>query len=355
IWIVNQYASTPETGMGGRHYYLSRELAKLGYKVYLIAASYTHLMRKHPEVYKSYDIQPIDDFNFVWIKVPNYPHAHSIKRILNWFLFAWKVRGLVNVIPDKPDSILCSSPSLISFLGAKYLSNKYSRARLVFEVRDIWPMTLVCLGGYSLRHPFIRFLQWIEDKAYQDSDRVISNLKNSVEHMTNRGMDSAKFTWVPNGFSIDEVSQKQELSETVISQLPTNKFIVGYAGTFGISNALDSLFEAAKILKDQPGIAFVLVGEGKGKNELKELVARNKLSNVCIINSIPKEKIQKILSMFDLLFIAAKKSPLYHYGVSPNKLYDYFYSGKPIIYAIESGDYTPVLDSGAGLQIPAED
>ena len=71
---------------------------------------------------------------------------------------------------DKPDAILYSSPALVGFLGVKYLSNEYPDARLVFEVRDIWPLTLVELGGYSPKHPFIRLLQWIEDKAYRDSD-----------------------------------------------------------------------------------------------------------------------------------------------------------------------------------------
>ena len=81
IWIINQYASTPETGMGGRHYHMARELVKQGHKVYLVAASYTHLLRKPPKVEQSYQVQPIEDFNFVWMKMPYYDNAHSIKRI----------------------------------------------------------------------------------------------------------------------------------------------------------------------------------------------------------------------------------------------------------------------------------
>ncbi|WP_090496569.1 glycosyltransferase family 4 protein [Pseudomonas borbori] len=353
VWIINQYASTPETGMGGRHYYLARELTKQGYKVYLIAASYTHLLRHPPSIEQAYEIQPIEGFNFVWVKLPAYLEAHSKKRIFNWFAFSWKLRGLKSVIPDPPEAILYSSPSLVGYLGAKYLASYY-RARLAFEVRDIWPLTLVELGGYSSKHPFIRFLQWVEDKAYREADVVLSNLKNSVTHMVARGMSRDKFSWIPNGFSMDEVAEKQALSQATCGQLPDGKFVVGYAGTMGLANALDSLVQAADILKNNVDIAVVLVGSGKEKNNLKQLVGEKNLSNVYFVDAIPKAQIQSVLNCFDVCFIGLTGDPLFRFGVSPNKLFDYFYSAKPVIYAIESGEYTPVTDSQSGVQIPAE-
>ena len=355
IWIINQYASTPETGMGGRHFHLARELAKQGHKVYLVAASYTHILRQPPKVKASCQIQLIEGIHFVWLKMPCYSNAHSKKRIINWFLFAWKLRGLINTIADKPDTILYSSPSLIGFLGSMHIKNVYKNTRLVFEVRDIWPLTLIQVGGYSANNLFIRFLQWIEDKAYRDSESVISNLKNAVEHMVSRGMDRSKFTWIPNGFSMDEVKQKQDLPESVLTQLPKDKFVIGYTGTLGIANALESLIEAAEILKEQTAMAFVLVGEGKEKARLKELVKAKGLINIYFIDAIPKAQIQSILSFFDVCFLGLTKDPLFKFGVSPNKLMDYFYSGKPIVYAIESGSYTPVADACAGIQVNAED
>jgi len=353
IWLINQYASTLETGMGGRHYHLARELTKQGYKVYLIAASYTHLLRHPPSIEANYQIYSEEGINIVWIKVPSYPDAHSKRRILNWFAFSWRLRGLGKYIPDAPDAILYSSPSLIGFLGAKYLSAHYN-ARLAFEVRDIWPLTLVELGGYSPNHPFIRFLQWLEDKAYREADFVISNLKNSVAHMANRGMPRSKFTWIPNGFSMDEVNEKQVLNQNAGGQLPDGKFVVGYTGTLGLANALGSLIEAAEIIQDQPDIAVVLVGSGKEKNSLERLVEEKSLSNVHFIDAVPKAQIQSILSRFDACFIGLTRDSLFRFGVSPNKLFDYFYSAKPIIYAIESGEYTPVTDSQSGIQISAE-
>ncbi|MBE0508553.1 MAG: glycosyltransferase family 4 protein [Marinospirillum sp.] len=354
VWIIHQYASTPETGIGGRHYYLGRELAKKGFQVYLIASANHHLLREKPQFEGRFKLEAAEGFTLVWVKMPDYIEAHSKQRALNWFLFPWRIQKLARLLPDKPDTILASSPSPIAFLGAQRLAKKF-KSRLIFEVRDIWPLTLTEIGGYSPRHPFIRIMQWVEDKAYQDADAVVSNLKNSVEHMVSRGMQREKFTWIPNGFSLDEVNQKVPLNSAAASQLPENKFIVGYTGTLGVANALDALIEAAERLQHYPDIAFVLVGGGKEKAALQALVTEKQLDNVFFIDPIPKVEIQAMLSEFNACYIGLKKDPLFRFGVSPNKLFDYLYSGKPIVYGIDSGEYKPIEEAKAGLQVPAQD
>src|SRR5690606_34438984 len=229
--IFNQYASTPGTGMGGRHYYLARELAKQGHKVYLVAEANHHLLRERVAIEDTFKFEPIDGFTFVWVKLPTYNDAHSNQRVINWFLFSWHIRKLSYLIPDKPDALLCSSPSLVTFLGVQHLAKRF-KARLVFEVRDIWPLTLTKIGGYSKSHPVVRLMQWLEDRAYRDSEFVISNLKNAVEHMASRGMDPEKFRWIPNGISLDEAETAVPLDESFRARLPKDKFIVGYTGTF---------------------------------------------------------------------------------------------------------------------------
>ena len=350
IWLINQYASTPDTGMGGRHYYLARELARQGHRVYLVAAGFTHLLQRPKKLNKAFEIQPVAGFSFVWIRTPEYPQAHSRKRIFNWLLFAWKLRQLPRVIPDAPDAILYSSPSPVGYLGAQWLSRHYN-ASLTFDVRDIWPMSLIHIGGYSSRHLFIRFLQWLEDKAYRESDRVVSNLRNAVAHMESRGMDPLKFAWIPNGFSMDEVSNAQPLPSETLALLPRDKFIVGYAGTLGFANKLDTLIEAADLLKVESDIAFVVVGGGREESALQELARKKNLRNVLFIKTIPKAQVQSMLAMFDACYIGLAKDPLFKFGVSPNKLFDYLYAGKPILYAIDSGDYEPVGEIRAGIQV----
>lgn len=352
IWIINQYASTPETGMGGRHYYFAKELAKQGHNVYLIAASYTHILHKPAKVEQNYETQSNNGFNFVWVKMPHYQHAHSIKRVFNWFWFAWKLRGLKNNIQDKPDVILCSSPSLVSFLGAKQLA-KHFKARLIFDVRDIWPLTLIELGGYSRKHPFVRVLQWIENLVYKESDHVISNWPYAVEHMIHHGLNRANFTWLPNGFSLEEFETKIALSPSQLGKIPKGKFIIGYTGTLGKANALDVLLNTAQIMKSIEDIAFVIVGGGKEEDELIREIKERELDNIYYLGSISKAQIPSMLSNFDVCYVGFRKNPLYRFGSSLNKLPEYFASRKPIIYSIDS-PFKPVNDADAGITVPAE-
>lgn len=353
IWIVHQYASTPETGMGGRHFYLAQELAKQGHKVYVIASSANHLLHSQPKLTGDITFEPVAGFTFVWVKMPHYSEAHSKQRALNWFLFPWRIQKLAKLIKDKPDAVLCSSPSPIAFLGAQRLAKKF-KAKLVFEVRDIWPLTLTEVGGYSSKHPFIRFMQWVENKAYRDSDRVVSNLKNSVEHMVEHGLEREKFTWVANGFSLDEVQNAVPLEVEVVDQLPINKFIVGYAGTFGLANDLYTFIDAAEILNNEKEISFVLVGGGKDKKKLIDYISSKNIKNITILDFIKKKQVQSMLAKFDALAVGAKKEPMYRFGVSPNKLFDYLYAAKPILYYIESGDYKPIESSDAGIEVESE-
>ena len=353
FWLINQYSSTPETAMGGRHYYLAQELAKKGHKVYVVAGSYSHLLREPKQFSEKYLVEEITpNFSFIWVNLPEYQEAHSKKRVFNWFNFSWKLKGLDNIISDSPDAILYSSPSPIGYLGAKFLANKF-KSKFIFEVRDIWPLTLIELGSYSPQHPFIRLMQWIEDRAYKKADFVFSNLFNAIEHMQTRGLDKTKFHWIPNGISLQEVMSKDPLALSTLNEIPKDKFIVGYTGTLGVANAMDDLIKAASIVTSNNAIHFVLVGSGKEKEFLSEQARSLNLNNITFIDAIPKKQIQSMLEQFDVCYIGWQKNALYRFGIAPNKLPEYLFAGKPIIHAF-SGKGDVIQQANAGLTIEAE-
>ena len=341
-------------GQGGRHRHLARELAARGHKVSLIAARWTHYVSDAHDADAALEVEDFEGFRFVRIPVPRYSGAHDKRRIFNWFLFSRRLRRVPALLNEKPDVILYSSPSPVGFLGAERLARR-SGARLVFEVRDIWPLTLIEIGGYSPGHPFIRLLQWIEDRAYARSDRVVSNLRGAVEHMVGRGMDRSKFAWVPNGFSLADVERVDPVSPSVLQRIPEGKFLVCYAGTIGAANGLINMIEAAERLRDHEEIAFVIVGKGSEEAALKQKVRDRGLRNVHFVGSVSKTQVQSVLKLMDVCFVGLRPEGLFRFGVSPNKLFDYLYAGKPIIYAIDSGDYRPVETFAAGIQIPPGD
>jgi glycosyltransferase involved in cell wall biosynthesis len=186
------------------------------------------------------------------------------------------------------------------------------------------------------------------------SDAEVSNLRNSVENMVSRGMEARKFTWIPNGFSRDEISESIALTKSADNQLPDNQFVVGYVGTIGRANALRNLVNAAERLKDNQDISFVFVGDGREKPVLERIASDKGLTNIRFFGPIPKAQVHEMIQKFSICYIGWVDSDLYRFGIAANKIFDYMCAGKPIVHAY-SGACDPVIEAKAGLGVPAED
>ena len=251
----------------------------------------------------------------------------------------------------KPDVIIVSPMAPFPIVPAWILSKIYG-AKLIYEVKDIWPLSLIELGGFAPTHPFIRFMAWFERFALEKSDIIVSNLQNYGEHMHKDVGIQREFEWISNGVDLDELSQNEPLNTDVAKKIPKNKFIIGYTGTVGVANALESFCEAAKLLENKKDILFVIVGDGQQKKNLMQKYVN--AGNILFIDAIAKKEVQSMLALFDACYIGLKKENLFKYGVSPNKLYDYMYSAKPVIYAIDSGANNIVKTAECGVSVEAE-
>ena len=354
IWIINQYAALPkECILGGRTHHLAREFTKMGHQVYVIGASWHHHLIGRAYTETAPDLDTSEGYNFVRLPVPYYANAHDKRRILNWFLFRTRLRRLERLIPHAPDAIYFSSPSLIPATGALRLARRYG-ARFGFEVRDIWPLTLSHIGGFSKNHPLIFYMQRIEDQMYSHCDLAVSPLSNAVEHMVGRGLDPAKYLNIPNGFSEAELGNPMALSSEIKQLIPKADFVLGYTGTIGAANKMSSLISATEILKDEQGIAFCIVGHGNEKAGLQDRACAAGLNNVHFLPPIDKRQVQSMLNHFDVGCLVWTDSDLYRYGISSNKLCDYMYAGLPILHSY-SGWGDPVAAHNMGITVPAED
>lgn len=336
IWIINEYAGSPYHGMEFRHYYLSQSLKNLGYHVTIITASYSHLFKKLPEVHQKLTLQNIDGIDYLWIKVPRYTASHSKKRVWKWIVFTLSLFRLPIHQLSKPDFIILSPMQTMPIMPALYWKKKF-KSKLIFEVKDIWPLSIIELGGYSPSHPFIKLLKYFEKISIQKSDAIVSVLPNYGEYLKEQWF-SKKIYYIPNGIDLNEMNKTEALSDEIEKQIPSDKFIVGYAGTLGIANAMNYLIDAAKLLSNEKNILFVIVGDGSEKNNL--IKQAEKLNNVLFLPSLPKRQIQNLLQKFDVCYIGLQNTPLFRYGVSPNKIFDYMYAAKPIVFAVPSPNNT---------------
>jgi glycosyltransferase involved in cell wall biosynthesis len=352
VWIVNQYAGSRHHGMEYRHFYLGRELVAKGYDVTIVSGSFSHLFTNPPVVDSTITIEALDGIRYCWLRIPRYTGV-GLARAFNMVTYALKLlspklRGL-----PRPGTIIVSSPSPLPILPATLLAKRY-RAQLVFEVRDIWPLTLVELGWRSRLSPLVAVMGWLERFAYRRADWVASPLPNALAHMSRYGVGPERFSYVPNGVALSEFDEAKPLSPATREQLPSGKFVVGYVGTMGPANALQELVRAAAVLRGRTSIEFVLVGTGRSKETLRTVAEELRLDNIRFLDPVPREEVPAVLGACDALFVGLQRSELYHFGISPNKLFDYMYSGTPIVQAIPGGVNDLVAAAGCGITVEAE-
>ena len=344
---VNQYGSTPQTGYGGRYFYIARELAK-NHEVSMISVSNHHLIRDPVKFSGLYHQAMVDGIYITWIKLLPYSSPRSFIRVANWFLFA--LIFPIFLARKSIDQLHYTSPSPVGFLGA-FFSARLKRVKLVFDIRDVWPETLVCLGGISKAHPLVVFFGWLERFAYRSADRLTSNLPNFDVRLRELGIDTGKFEWVPNGVLLEEADLSRINSDYLFPTTLRSKKIVCYTGALGEANALKVLLEAAVQLKDSEDIKFVFIGDGGQRSHLEGFVNLNKLQNCFFLGSVPKKDIYKVQALSNILCIGALDSPLYRYGVAANKLFEYIYSNTPVIYYVNTPNYSPVSDAKCGIEV----
>ena len=346
VWIVNQYASTLDVGFGGRSYFLAEELAKRGHKINVFACSSWNLFYNQPNIKGKFFVSMTDPFSFTWFKGIRYTNSHSIKRIFNWVIFSFNLLLYGLKSKEKPDVIICSVQPLFCWPVCWVLARKF-KAKLIIDVRDIWPLTLVKLGGMNKFHPLIIILNVIENWSYKYSDLIISPIKYLDQHIKDKKITGKPFHFIANGFKPFE-----HKNYSPIISLPDNKFSILYCGTIGLANALHNLIDAAELLKEMDFV-FVLVGEGGEKEALVQKAKNLKLTNVEFVHSVSRNDAQIMMRSADALYIGAKNTDLYKYGVSPNKLFEYFNAARPVIFSIDS-KFQPVQEANAGVVVPPE-
>lgn len=349
IWVINQFAGTDKSGWGERHYFLSKHWVKMGYDVTIISGSYNHVFNNLPDAPNQYNIEDVNSTRFCWIKVPKYK-GQSVKRFWSFFIFMIKVLFVPITKVGKPDVIIISSMPIFPVFTAYLLKKVHKAKTLIFEIRDIWPLTLIYLGDVSPKSLAVRLLGWFEKFGYKKADYIVSLLPNAKNHFEKVANAGHKFVYIPNGLD-HSVLSVEPLDEEMEKQFPENKFIIGYTGTIGLANALEYFVEAAGLLKDDPRFHFIVIGDGYLKDEL--IKSSKGFDNITFFKKIRKNQVLSAVKNFDVCFVGRNDSPLFEHGVSANKYFDYMLAGKPIL---DSNNHIkdPVELSGCGIIVKPE-
>ncbi len=356
IWIFNQYNMPPEYGHLNRHYNFGKYLKRAGYEPIVFVGSHLHNSKKQMILDKSlYKRYKKCEFSYVFVKTCDYSKS-KIKRIYAMFEFYKNLFKITNDF-DKPDTIIGSSAHPLAAIAAIQLAKKY-KCQSIVEIRDLWPESFVAYNIVRKSNPLLKLLYVFEKLIYKKADKLIFSMAGGLEYIFEKGWDKGqggpidinKVHHINNGVDLEVfdynkkhfVFEDKDLSDE-------KKFKVVYTGSIRVVNKLEKIIDVAKIIKD-PDIKFLIWGDGDQLEVLKNQVEAERIDNISFKGKVGKEYIPYITTKAQLNISVGDNLSLFRYGVSPNKMFDYFASGRPILFTFKVG-FSLIDRYSAGIEL----
>ena len=352
---VNQFLVTPDTPGGTRHFDFATRLRRLAVPVELIASDLNlterRFTRRRGATQLGAITEEIAGVPVHWLWASPY-RGNDWRRYANQVTFAASVLAFLLRAPVGAGTVFIgSSPSLLA-AEATALAAARRGVRFVLEVRDLWPESLIEVSGRETA--VARGLRRIADDLYRRADRIVLLAERNGDAIAARGIDPAKFLFVPNSVDPEMFVRPAPHGGP---PLPEGQFCAVYAGAHGPANDLDTLLDAAKILRERGDarIQVVLVGDGPEKPRLRERASAEHLDNVTFLDPVPKLAIPGLFARCHAGVLVLRDLPLFRYGVSPNKLFDYMGASLPVVTNV-AGDCTDIVErAGCGMAVAPGD
>lgn len=341
ILIFYQYFGTPLGGWSTRYYEFTRRWVAEGHEVTVVTSPY----------YKS-DIkadgfvsrQQIEGVNLIVIDLPDSNKQSFIRRAWNALRFA--LVSIYYALSEQHDVVISSSGPITTAIPGLF-SKSIRRKKLVFEVRDLWPRGGIELG--KIKNPMIKsFSLWFEKLIYRNSDLVVACSEGMVQGVLEIN-SKVKTLNIPNSSDVElfgATAEKPSFPSGFNSSFPL--FI--YAGSLGLMDDCRQIIEGASLVKDS-NFNLVFIGDGADRKELEDLAVKfSLLGKVFFLGLVPKTEVVKWFGIARASFVTFKDLPVLHTN-SPNKMFDSFASGVPIIQSTRGWIYDLVKNSACGINV----
>ena len=366
VWILNHYAAPPNDPAGVRHYTLARAVVERGASATVFAAGFRHGIGDDrlsgTSLVRS---ESYDGVQFVWVRTVSY-RDNTWLRMLN--MVSYSVMAVFAQIGRRsPTVVVGSSVHPFAALAGWFIA-RLRGATFIFEVRDIWPQTLVDIGAMADNSSVARLLYALEAFLTRRADTVISLLPGLGDYLESRGLPSAHVRYLPNGLDLAAFdaaigSPPDRQDDTVASLLASierwksgGETVFAWVGAHGRINRLGIVLEAVSIVNQSSDTAIhaLFVGDGPEKPALVAKAASLELGNVTFADPIPKQSVPLVLDAVDAGVIHSARMPVHRYGVSFNKLFDYMAARLPVVFAVET-PYDFVEQEHAGLTVAPDE
>jgi len=350
ILVVHQYYLFPGQPGGSRFNELARLWSDRGHAVTVIAGTVNYSTGEIPEAYrKRWVVREMDGPVTVFrCHVPSSYGKSYAGRM--WAFFGFTLSAATAALRAPPaDVVIATSPPLVAALPG-YLAARLRRARLIFEIRDLWPESAITTGVLKKDAALTRILYALEKWARRTADKVNVLTPAFRDDLIARGLKKDEdIVFVPNGADV-ELFQPGPRDNDIRRQFGWgDKKVFLYAGAHGRANALGQWVAAAERLKDRPDILLVSVGDGPERSNLEQQVKEKGLSNVRFLGPQPKERMPDFVRACDVGAAVLQNNPTFR-TVYPNKVFDYMACERPTVLAIDGVARKLVCeDAQAGL------
>lgn len=283
-------------------------------------------------------------------------HAYMPKKGKNvlFRLLAWcgfhqvsLVAGMT-VVP-RPDVILAPSPPLT--IGAcAWLLGKYHRAPFIYNVQEIYPDIAVRLG--ALRNKWlIRALQNLESFVYRKAKKITVIAPRMHQRLLEKGVPPDKLEVIPNFVDIGDLSPLPKDNGFSRRHGIHEKFVISYAGNIGPAQGLESFIEASVQFQGEPGIHFMIMGDGILKGPLKKRVEQLRLSNFTFLPQQPYSMMAQVYAASDVCLVPQAVET--GCDAVPSKVYRIMACARPVLATTdpESDLAHLVKEAGCGVTV----
>ncbi len=253
----------------------------------------------------------------------------------------------------KPDLIFVSPPPIFSALPAVWLK-KVTGAKLMVDLRDLWPDEPVACAGMKEESAPVRIMRMIEKSAYRNADCVSCTTRAFQETVISRGVKPENTVFAPNGADVDFFRPVPADNPVAAEYNFGDKFVAMYSGVIGIKHNLDTVIDAAKLLMNEKDIVIFVRGAGPKRGAIEERVKKEGVSNVVFGEERPFEDVPYLISRANVC-LTGLLPDIYLDKIISVKIFEYMACERPVVAALSGESARVISDANAGTIVPAGD
>lgn len=287
------------------------------------------------------------------LRVPTLVFANRgvVLRVLD-FLSFMVTGAIASLFVGRPDVVIATSPQFFTAVAGWLVSRVYRRP-FVFEIRDLWPDSIIAVGAMKEGRA-ISMIRRIEQFLYRQADLIVMVTNASRDILMARGVDGDKIIVVTNGIDTAALTPGKAPPELRQRLGLEGKIVVSYIGTVGMAHGLQLILDAAEHCRTRlPDIQFVIVGAGAELGELRQQVKTRDLANVTFVGQVPHAEIVDYWRLSDITLVLLRDTPLFR-TVIPSKIFEAMATGTPVITNVR-GELQTILEPLGAAEMIAPD